>query len=196
MNDDYTEQARLFEERVVEEIYHRGNLGVIDMLYAQDHISHPSGGPSGGRHVPPEELKRKAHIAREAFPDVRVEIGQFMAVRRQGSLELAYHYTFTGTHRGQLGGLPPTGRRVSVSGMCMSRMVGGKYVESWEAADGLHLARQLGFSLEQRSTTSRRPASAPPAAGVSGSSSWRQQNGWSDLSLLAALAAGWIIGEE
>lgn len=202
MNDGYTrgytEQARRFEERVIEEVYHRGNLDVIDALYDPGYISHHSGGPAGGRHKPPAEVKGSARATREAFPDLRVEIGHFMAVGGEDSAEISYYYTITGTHRGHIQGLAPTGRRVSTSGMCMGRMAGGKYVEGWDVADGLHLARQLGLSLQRHKPSRPRHRSTPPAAGsaASGSSSWRQHDGWSNLSLLAALGLGWMIGDE
>lgn len=84
MNTDYdrgyVEQARRFEERVIEEVYHRGNLDVIDALYDPGYISHQSGRPPGGRHKTPEEIKRGVRLMREAFPDLRLEIGHFMAL--------------------------------------------------------------------------------------------------------------------
>jgi len=58
-------------------------------------------------------------------------------------------YTARGTHEGELQGIPPTGRRVTVMGFVMSRSAGGKMVESWEVYDNLGMMRQLGLVPEQ-----------------------------------------------
>ncbi len=46
-------------------------------------------------------------------------------------------------HRGELLGIPATGRRVDVSGITMFRFVGDLIVEEWTQFDGLGLLAQL-----------------------------------------------------
>lgn len=196
MSDEFRREARRFEESVIEEVWHRGNLKVVDLLFDPDYVSHQSGAPPSGQRRPPAEIKRGVVQAREAFPDFRLEIGHFMAAGGEGSAEISYHYTFTGTHRGYLHGLAPTGRRVGASGMCMYRMTGGRYVEGWELLDGVHLARQLGLAPGPGAHARSRPTHVRNSAAPAGGSSWRQRNGWSDLSLLAAFGLGWMIGDE
>ncbi len=41
-------------------------------------------------------------------------------------------------------GIPPTGRAVAIGLIDIARLVDGKVVESWSAADDLGLLRQLG----------------------------------------------------
>lgn len=55
-------------------------------------------------------------------------------------------YTFNGTHRGPLEDLPPTGKRVSVSGVSVSRIVNGTSVEEHVVWDQLGLLQQLGVA--------------------------------------------------
>lgn len=77
---------------------------------------------------------------RLAFPDWRVEVlelvahGELVAVRWRGTV----------THEGPFHGIPPTGRRVHVSGMNMYRLAEGRIAEEWEQMDSLGLLRQLG----------------------------------------------------
>ncbi len=57
---------------------------------------------------------------------------------------VATRKTFRGTHRGELMGIPPTGKVVEIGLIDIVRLVDGKVVESWSAADDLGLLRQLG----------------------------------------------------
>jgi predicted ester cyclase len=61
-------------------------------------------------------------------------------------------WTASGTHHGDLPGIPRTGKSLSVTGITIARMKNGKFVESWNNWDALGLMQQLG-------------AIAPPASG-------------------------------
>ena len=50
----------------------------------------------------------------------------------------------TGTHDGELAGIAPTGNQVTLPGMEIVRISGGKLVEGWEGYDMTNLMRQLG----------------------------------------------------
>ena len=50
----------------------------------------------------------------------------------------------TGTHRGDLFGLPATGRRVQVDQINIEHIRDGRIVEHWRVTDELQLMRQLG----------------------------------------------------
>ena len=52
--------------------------------------------------------------------------------------------TFRGTHTGDLMGIPPTGKQVTMSGIVISHFANGKCVELWANNDDLGLLQQLG----------------------------------------------------
>lgn len=52
--------------------------------------------------------------------------------------------TIEGTHTGELLGMAPTGRRVSVTGIDLVRVAGGRIVEHRGLTDTVGLLRQLG----------------------------------------------------
>jgi steroid delta-isomerase-like uncharacterized protein len=79
-----------------------------------------------------------------AFPDMHVVINDMIA---EGDKVVVY-YTWSGTHQGELEGIPPTGRRVSVPSIDIDRVVGGKIVEEFGLQDNLDLYRQLGIQVE------------------------------------------------
>lgn len=53
----------------------------------------------------------------------------------------------TGAHTGDFWGVPPTGRRVNLTGIYIVRIADGKIVEHWGEEDGMKVFRQLGFKL-------------------------------------------------
>ena len=57
---------------------------------------------------------------------------------------VAYRAVVMGTHRGEFAGLKPTGRRVEVTEINISRFRDGLMVEHWAVLDEASMMRQLG----------------------------------------------------
>jgi steroid delta-isomerase-like uncharacterized protein len=53
-------------------------------------------------------------------------------------------WSFTGTHTGDFAGIKPTGKRITVEGVTIARMVNGKITEERDYADDLGLLQKLG----------------------------------------------------
>jgi predicted ester cyclase len=53
-------------------------------------------------------------------------------------------WTGRGTHSGELMGVPPTGKQVTVTGIDIYRVAGGKLVERWGEFDQMGMMQQLG----------------------------------------------------
>jgi steroid delta-isomerase-like uncharacterized protein len=53
-------------------------------------------------------------------------------------------WTATGTHKGELMGIPPSGKKVRVTGIAIDRLEDGKIVESWSSFDQLGMLQQIG----------------------------------------------------
>jgi steroid delta-isomerase-like uncharacterized protein len=53
-------------------------------------------------------------------------------------------FTWTGTHKGTFLGIPATGKSVSVKGVVIDRIVGGKMTDSRILMDMLGMLQQLG----------------------------------------------------
>ena len=58
---------------------------------------------------------------------------------------VAYRATLSGTHEGELLGMPPTGRSFAVQHMHMLRMRDGRACEHWAVRDDLGMLQQLGI---------------------------------------------------
>ena len=77
----------------------------------------------------------------EAFPDWRWDIEEMLAVDDK----VITRYVARGTHRGEYMGAAPTGKEVAFTGINISRLEGGKIVESWGNSDQLGCARSASY---------------------------------------------------
>src|SRR5437764_11463886 len=90
----------------------------------------------------PAAMRAFIETYRTAFPDARLELGELIA---EGDL-VAGPWRATGTHQGELMGIPATGKPISITGMGMDRVVDGKIVESWANWDALGMLGQIGVA--------------------------------------------------
>lgn len=58
--------------------------------------------------------------------------------------KVVYRSTNRGTHAGELLGVPPTGKEVTISAMAIIRIVAGKVAEVWVMPDMMSLMQQIG----------------------------------------------------
>jgi steroid delta-isomerase-like uncharacterized protein len=122
--------------RVIEEVYNRGDLAVVDEVAASDLVIHASSQDIRGR----EGAKQYVTALRAGFPDLRFTIEDQVAEGDQ----VVTRWSACGTHEGTFEGIPATGRQVRLVGADIDRIVGGKVIECWVHMDEPGLMRQLG----------------------------------------------------
>lgn len=134
-----SQQTNIAAQTAFGEAVASGDLDVLEGIVAPGSIDHD---PAPGQGPGPEGYKAMFGELRTAFPDLHVEVEHLVATDD----ELAFAYTITGTHLGELRGHPATGRTVSYRGMQISRFDNdGKLVERWGSSDELGMLRQLGL---------------------------------------------------
>jgi steroid delta-isomerase-like uncharacterized protein len=74
-----------------------------------------------------------------ATSDLRLEIHETIGHEDR----LAARYTVTGTHTGELMGIPPTGREISMTGVTVMHFKDGKVVERWDSDDSAEVLSSL-----------------------------------------------------
>ena len=131
-----SQQNEAVVRRLIEEGWNRGNLAVVDDCLAS---SFTQEGPLETVRGPEGE---KAQITkyRSAFPDCHLEIDELMSAGDRVVLRFSY----SGTHRGELEGIPPTGRSVHGKGIDVMEVRDGRIVASHSQWDALGLMQQLG----------------------------------------------------
>lgn len=121
----------------IQEIYramNEGRLDDLDQWFADDYIDHGD----GQRGVGP--LKAQMAAFRHAFPDLHIQVNDTV----ESGDRVATRTTVTGTHTGDLMGMPPTGKTITVTAVDISRFSGDKAIERWGGLDTYALMMQLG----------------------------------------------------
>jgi predicted ester cyclase len=88
-----------------------------------------------------EQARQTNLMMMAAFPDLKFRLDDIIA---EGD-KVAVRYTITGTNEGPYMGTPPTGKKISLSGISIYKITGGKLVESWGIFDRMSLMQQLGI---------------------------------------------------
>ena len=114
-----------------------GHLEGIRDVVAADCVDHD---PAKGQVPGPEGFIFFFGQFRKAFPDLNVNLDHLV----QDDDNVAFAYTITGTHKGDLSGIPATGKSIKVRGMQIGRFKDGKLVERWGSCDQLGILQQIG----------------------------------------------------
>jgi steroid delta-isomerase-like uncharacterized protein len=127
--------------RFFEQVCTAGNLDTIDDLVTADAIHRDR---DAEEYHGPEGVREWITGYRSAFPDLRVIVEEQVA---QGDTVVT-RWTTEGTHRGELWGIPPTGRPFVITGITIDRFVEDRIAESKESWDALGMLQQLGILPE------------------------------------------------
>ena len=112
------------------------NLAIVDGLCAPNFVFHNGSITIQGL----EAYKQFLSMFFTAFPDASFTIEDMIA---EGD-SVVVRRTVRGTHKGNLLGIPPTGKQVTVSEIALLRAANGKFVEVWSNSDDLGMLQQLG----------------------------------------------------
>jgi predicted ester cyclase len=116
----------------------RATPNIEDELLPPDYVDHdpPLPGMAPGR----EGVKQANALLRAAFPDTvhtiedQIAEGDKVVTRLRGR----------GTFQGEILGIPPNEKVVTIQGIAIHRITGGKLVEHWAVADKLSFLQQMG----------------------------------------------------
>jgi predicted ester cyclase len=133
------ERNKAVSRRWIEVFNARDNAGEADVR-ARDYVAYA---PVSLEPAPLDSEAWTRFLAGfvEAFPDLRLTVEDAVA---EGDL-VAQRVRFEGTHTGEFQGLPPTHRRVALSGLELNRFVDGRVAEHWFQMDSLAILQQLGL---------------------------------------------------
>ena len=87
-----------------------------------------------------EAYKQFLSVYYTAYPDLHFNVEDPIA---EGDTVVT-RYTAQGTHQGDLMGIAPTGKQVSVTNILITRIANDKAVEQWLNFDALGMLQQLG----------------------------------------------------
>ena len=119
--------------------YNKGNTEALYKIHADNHVYHASGGLEITNKQAFIELDK---LVRITFPDQQVFIEDLIA---EGEM-VAWREIFRATFKGAYQGIPPTGKKVELTAICIQRFDRGKIIESWVARDILDMLQQMGIT--------------------------------------------------
>ena len=93
-----------------------------------------------------EGYKQHFRTITTGFPDMRLTIEVILdEVLQEGEARVAARWRMEGTNTGRFGEIPPTGRRVHMTGTSIVRISNRLIVEEYGNADVLGLLKQMGI---------------------------------------------------
>ena len=133
------ENKQLFQ-RYFDEVANKGNFDLVDEIFAPDYLHHDPANPDPRGVVGPQGVRDHLVSLTAGFPDVRFDVDEMVAEDE----DICVRWTAALTHTGDYFGLPPSGRKATITGMNTWRTRDGKAVEGWVNRDDLGLLQQLG----------------------------------------------------
>lgn len=133
--------SRLRAERETVETFYRAfteqNVDLVDAVLAPDWDDIPL---APGQVAGPEGIKTIIRTVAQAFPDVKITIHDM--VQEPG--RIGVRAEISGTHRGALFGIAPTGKAVSFRLHEFHTLESGRVTTTWHMEDWFGLFLQLG----------------------------------------------------
>ena len=97
-----------------------------------------------------------------AFPDFKIAVEHMLA----DDDNVGFAYTITGTHQGPFNGFAPTGKKIKVRGMQISKFNSdAKIVERWGASNEVGILQQIGAMTPPKHLDEPAVLSAPASSG-------------------------------
>lgn len=128
--------------KLIDEVINTGNLELCDRYLAAERIDYQNYGLPPGMANGHEGFKTVLAPFIEAFPDLHLEV-QFTVAHDD---RIVFYISTTGTHKGHLMGMAPTGKQFKVNGVDIFRFNDdGKVEAHWGVFDSFGMLAQLGL---------------------------------------------------
>ena len=125
-------------ERYTTELFQKGNVDAADELLAEDYTHHtPPMGMEGTR----EGFKDFVRMVHSGLSELTTRTDEIFTA---GDDKVVQRWTGTGTHDGELFGVPASGNRVEFDGISIYRLKDGKITDDWTRSDMVGLMSQIG----------------------------------------------------
>lgn len=142
MTDELAVANKGLIRRFYKEVYVDWNMALVDEVVSPQFTSHdwPENGPTG-----PQAFRDYYSAIRSAVPDAHYEVDDLIA---EGD-RVVVRWRLLGTHKGNFAGIAPSGKAITLRGIAIYRVEGGKLMERWVVADLHGVLEQIGGSSSQ-----------------------------------------------
>jgi steroid delta-isomerase-like uncharacterized protein len=127
--------------RFFDEVCNGRNPAVAAEIFAPEFVYHePLSVSPGGKG--PDAIAQEAARYYQGMSDAQWVVHDVLGSEND---TVTVRWTGQGTHDGDLAGIPPTGKRISVEALSLFKVRDGKIVEMWDCWDALALMQQVGI---------------------------------------------------
>ncbi|HEX6384397.1 MAG TPA: ester cyclase [Anaerolineae bacterium] len=130
-----TDTNKATVRRYLETVVGEGHVDLVEEFMAEGIELHGTGLAPGLT-----ALEEWVAMLDAAFPDRQVTIDDVIA---EGD-RVVVRTSLSGTHQGEMQGIPATGKTVNQPSVSIFRLANGKIAEGWFATDNLSMMQQLG----------------------------------------------------
>jgi steroid delta-isomerase-like uncharacterized protein len=124
--------------RLYKEVWSERKLEVTEEVLSKSHaLNDPT---STGSTVGPAAYKTQVRRFVAAFPDLRFTVEDYICDKDR----VVAVWTITGTQKGEILGIAPSNKKVTVSGITIHQLSAGKILDSQTVWDAFGLMIQLG----------------------------------------------------
>jgi len=121
-------------------LWNEGRADMVETYIAETYtIRHDPGDPWHGQTLDRDGYKNRLLTSRAPFPDQKFHVVEMVA---EGD-NVAVSWTWTGTHKGDLPGLPATNKPITMTGLTIYSFKDGKATGHWQIVDRLGVFQQL-----------------------------------------------------
>jgi steroid delta-isomerase-like uncharacterized protein len=124
-----------------EDFWNRHKLDAFEKYFTKDFVVHY---PDGDYNY--EQYKGICQAYFTAFPNIHVTTDDLIA---EGD-KVTKVWTVNAAHKGELLGIPATGKQIVVKGIEVFRIANGKIAELWASMDNLGMMTQIGMELQRK----------------------------------------------
>ena len=132
------EQIKALVIEATEEVFKKWNIDAIDKYYVADFVSH---NPTRPEVFNLETYKKWVLMLKSTGPQTVMILDDMIA---EGN-KVVTRWTATRTSEGVFFGVDITGKKVTWSGITITRVADGKIAEDWWSIDQLGFLQQLGI---------------------------------------------------
>jgi steroid delta-isomerase-like uncharacterized protein len=132
-----TTDLRAVTRRFYDEVFTEGNLDAIDELAHDDFVEHEE---MPGLPPTKEGVRLFTAAMLQAFPDLAVSVEDIIVEDNKA----ASRVRFSGTHRGEFMGIPPTDKKINIQVIDIMAYRDGKATDHWGVTDQMGMMVQLG----------------------------------------------------
>ncbi len=131
-----TETNKAIVRRYMEQVWNEGRGDLFEEFFAENIVHHgiPSEPGLAG-------MKAGYATSMNAFGDLQLTADDMIA---EGD-KVVTRWSLVATHKGELMGIPATGKQITMTGIGIYRMANARIVELWYFADNVSLMQQLGI---------------------------------------------------